>query len=65
MIVPVIGGIVALVGIVDMGDVSSSGAEFFGQEIKPSVGWGLWLVVVGGAGAVLTAFATNLGIAKA
>jgi hypothetical protein len=65
VVIGILGVVVAAVGIIDIGDVSSSGAELFGQEIKPSVGWGLWLVTIGGVAAAVCAMARNFGIVRA
>lgn len=40
-------GLAAVIGMIDMADVSSRSADVFGTEVKPSIGWGLWLVVLG------------------
>jgi hypothetical protein len=61
-------GIVAVlilaIGIFDVADVSSSGTKFFGADINPSVGWGLWVVTLAGAAATLCAFAKRFGLLK-
>lgn len=60
--VGVLGLIILAIGIIDIADVSSSGEELFGEEISPSVGWGLWVVTPGGAAATLCSVARRLGI---
>jgi hypothetical protein len=62
--VAVVGLVILATGIYDIGDVSGSRAEVFGQSISPSVGWGLWVVTLGGAAAVLCSLARRIGIVK-
>lgn len=42
-------GLAALIGLIDMADVSDNSTTVFDTEISPSIGWGLWLVVIGSA----------------
>jgi hypothetical protein len=60
-----LGLVIVAVGIYDIADVSSGGIELFGEQISPSVGWGLWAVTLSGAAAVICPFASYFGISKA
>jgi hypothetical protein len=63
--VGLLGLVIVAFGIYDIAEVSSSGIELFGEQISPSVGWGLWAVTLSGAAAVLCPFASYFGIGKA
>ena len=57
MWVIVAGIAVVVTGIADINDVQSRHATILGQDISPSVGWGLWLTVVGGGAMVISGIA--------
>ncbi len=40
-------GLAALIGLIDMADVRDNSTTVFDTEISASIGWGLWLVVIG------------------
>lgn len=62
--VGLLGLVIVAVGIYDIADISSLGIELFGEQLSPSVGWGLWAVTLSGAAAVLCPFASYFGIGK-
>lgn len=64
VVVGAIGLLILAVGVFDIADVSSTSAELLGEEIGPSVGWGLWLVALGGLAAAVCPFARRFGLVK-
>ncbi|RVW00837.1 hypothetical protein EF834_15665 [Rhodococcus spongiicola] len=49
-------GVIGLaIAIYDMVNVSSEQEEFFGQMIGPSIGWGLWLLLLSSIALCVTA----------
>lgn len=48
-------GLATLVALLNVADVSSTSTEAFGAQIKPSIGWGLWLAFLGSAAATFGA----------
>ncbi|MDJ0361853.1 hypothetical protein [Rhodococcus sp. H29-C3] len=44
---PVIALVVVVVAFYDVGNIGSVESDFMGTTISPSVGWGLWLMLVG------------------
>lgn len=44
----------AITGIADIINVRSRSTDFFGETIRPEVGWGLWLVLISSVALVAT-----------
>ena len=59
-----VGAIICVTAVYDIVDVSRSGVEIFDTEVSPSVGWGLWLVTLGGLAILACAAARHLGIVE-
>lgn len=59
-----LGAVIVAIGIYDMADVSRMGGELLGEEISPSIGWGLWIVILSGAAALACPFASRFERSK-
>lgn len=51
----VMAGLAVFIALINVYDVTSTSTEAFGSQIKPSVGWGLWLAFLGSAAATFGA----------
>ncbi|MDI9894970.1 hypothetical protein QM797_09550 [Rhodococcus sp. IEGM 1381] len=58
-ITPLLALVVSIIALYDVANVGNTKGNFMGAQIGPSVGWGLWLVLIGG----LTLLAASILVA--
>lgn len=53
---PIVGAATVAVGITAMSNINDNRVEFMNSTIGPTIGWGLWAVVLSGAALCITSF---------
>ncbi len=53
-VAPAVGAIAVVIGIIDAMNVSDAEATVFRTTVSPSIGWGLWVVLLSGAALCVT-----------
>ncbi|GAA4474205.1 hypothetical protein GCM10023094_09420 [Rhodococcus olei] len=61
---PVVGALCLFISIPNAFDVADQATEFMGRTVGPSIGWGLWLVMVSAAVVCLSTFHVAQEIGK-